>query len=135
VDEYGTCKRVKVEHQLPPGLLHLLQIPQWKWEEIHIDFITRLPKTRNREEIIWVIVDRLTKSAHFIPLAPGCSREKPAELYIHRIVALHGTPFKIVSDRGSMFSSKLWEKLQEAPGRKLDFSAAYHPKLAVKLRG
>ena len=127
VDECDTCKRVKAEHQRPPGLLQPLQISQWKWEEIQMDFITGLPKTRNREEIIWVIVDRLTKSAHFIPLAPGCSREKLAELYIHRIVALHGTPSRIVSDRGSMFTSKFWEKLQEALGTKLDFSTAYHP--------
>jgi hypothetical protein len=71
-----------------------------------MDFITSLPKTKKREELIWVIIDRLTKFVHIIPLAPGCSREKPAELYIQRIVALHGTPSKIVSGRRSMFTSK-----------------------------
>jgi hypothetical protein len=127
VDECDTCKRVKAEHQRPSGLLQPLSIPQWKWDEIHMDFITGLPKAKKKEELIWVIIDRLTKSAHFIPLAPGCSREKLAELYIQRIVALHGTPSKIVSDRGSMFTSKFWEKLQEALGTKLEFSTAYHP--------
>ena len=94
-----------------------------------MDFITSLPKTKKREELIWVIIDRLTKSAHFIPLAPGCSGEKLAVYseYIQRIVALHGTPSKFVSDRGSMFTSKFWEKLQEALRTNLEFSTAYHP--------
>nr|CAH66687.1 OSIGBa0097A15.2 [Oryza sativa] len=121
------CQRVKAEHQKPAGLLQPLKIPEWKWEEIGMDFITGLPRTSSGHDSIWVIVDRLTKVAHFIPVKTTYSGSRLAELYMARIVCLHGVPKKIVSDRGSQFTSKFWKKLQEEMGSKLNFSAAYHP--------
>jgi hypothetical protein len=102
----GTCQRVKAEHQRPAGLLQPLKIPQWKWEEIGMDFIVGLPRTQAGYDSIWVILDRLTKVAHFIPVKTTYSGAKLAELYMSRIVCLHGVPKKIVSDRGSQITSK-----------------------------
>nr|ABA97778.2 retrotransposon protein, putative, Ty3-gypsy subclass [Oryza sativa Japonica Group] len=115
------------EHQRPAGLLQPLQIPEWKWEEIGMDFITGLPRTSSGHDSIWVVVDRLTKVAHFIPVHTTYSGKKLAELYLARIMCLHGVPKKIVSDRGSQFTSKFWQKLQEELGTRLNFSTAYHP--------
>jgi hypothetical protein len=95
------CQRVKAEHQRPAGLLQPLQVPEWKWEEIGMDFIVGLPHTRDGYDSIWVIVDRLTKVAHFIPVKTTYTGAKLAELYISKIVCLHGVPNKIVSDRGT----------------------------------
>nr|ABA93571.1 retrotransposon protein, putative, Ty3-gypsy subclass [Oryza sativa Japonica Group] len=124
-DEQGT--RVKAEHQKPAGLLQPLKIPEWKWEEIGMDFITGLPRTSSGHDSIWVIVDRLTKVTHFIQVKTTYSGSRLAELYMARIVCLHGVPKKIVSDRGSQFTSKFWKKLQEEMSSKLNFSTAYHP--------
>jgi transposase InsO family protein len=104
-----------------------LKIPEWKWEEISMDFIVGLPKTQSGYDSIWVIVDRLSKVAHFIPVKTTYKGSKLAELYITRIVCLHGVPKKIVSDRGTQFTSKFWEKLHESMYTKLNFSSAYHP--------
>jgi hypothetical protein len=89
------CQRVKAEHQRPAGLLQPLKVPEWKWEEISMNFIVGLPRTRDGYDSIWVIVDRLTKVAHFIPVKTNYSG---AQLYMSRIVCLHGVPKKIVSD-------------------------------------
>jgi IS30 family transposase len=121
------CQRVKAEHQRPAGLLQPLQVPKWKWEEIGMDFIVGLPRTRDGYDSIWVIVDRLTKVAHFIPVKTTYSGAKLAELYISKIVCLHGVPKKIVSDRGTQFTSRFWQKLHESMDTKLNFSSAYHP--------
>nr|AAX96600.1 retrotransposon protein, putative, Ty3-gypsy sub-class [Oryza sativa Japonica Group] len=121
------CQRVKAEHQKPAGLLQPLKIPEWKWEEIGMDLITGLPRTSLGHDSIWVIDDRLTKVAHFIPVKTTYSGSRLAELYMARIVCLHRVPKKIVSDRGSQFTSKFWKKLQEEMGSKLNFSTAYHP--------
>ena len=88
------CQRVKAEHQRPAGLLQPLQIPVWKWEEISMDFIVGLPRTQAGYDSIWVIVDRLTKVAHFIPVKTTHSSARLAELYMSRIVCLHGVPKK-----------------------------------------
>jgi hypothetical protein len=122
-----TCQRVKAEHQRPAGLLQPLKIPEWKWEEIGMDFIAGLPRTQAGYDSIWVIVDRLTKVAHFIPVKMTYSGAKLAELYMSRIVCLHGVPKKIMSNRGSQFTSKFWEKLHESMDTKLNFSSTYHP--------
>nr|CAH65959.1 OSIGBa0113D21.4 [Oryza sativa] len=121
------CQRVKAEHQRPAGLLQPLQIPEWKWEEIGMDFITGLPRTSSGHDSIWVVVDRLTKVAHFIPVHTTYTGKRLAELYLARIMCFHGVPKKIVSDRGSQFTSKFWQKLQEEMGTRLNFSTAYHP--------
>jgi hypothetical protein len=96
-----TCQRVKVEHQRPTRLLQPLKILEWKWEEIGMDFIVGLPYTQAGYDSIWVIVGRLTKVAHFIPVKMTYSGAKLVELYISRIMCLHGVPKKIVSGRGS----------------------------------
>jgi hypothetical protein len=121
------CQRVKVERQRPAGLLQPLKIPEWKWEEISMDFIVGLPKTQSGYDSIWVIVNHLSKVAHFILVKTTYKGSKLAELYIARIVCLHGVPKKIVSDRGTQFISVFLEKLHESMDTKLNFSSANHP--------
>jgi hypothetical protein len=99
----------------------------WKWEEIGMDFITGLPWSNRGHDSIWVIIDRLTKVAHFIPVKITHNGRELADLYISRIVSLHGVPKTIVSDHGAQFTSHFWGKLHEALGTKLSFSTAYHP--------
>jgi hypothetical protein len=122
----NTCQRVKAEHQRPAGLLQPLKIPEWKWEEIGMDFIVGLPRTQAGYDLIWIIVDQLTKVAHFIPVKTTYSGAELAKLYMSRIMCLHGVPKKIVLDRGSQFTSMFWEKLHESMDTKLNFSSAYH---------
>ncbi|GJT46768.1 putative reverse transcriptase domain-containing protein [Tanacetum coccineum] len=93
-----TCLKVKAEHQRPSSLLQQPDIPEWKWDKITMDFINRLPKTKNGHDTIWVIVDRLTKSAHFLAMREDYSMEKLARLYIDEIVTRHGVPVSIISD-------------------------------------
>jgi hypothetical protein len=102
-------------------------VPEWKWEEIDMDFIVGLSRTQSGYDSIWVIVDRLTKVAHFIPVKTTYSGPQLAELYMSRIVCLHGVPKKIVSDRGTQFTLKFWERLHETLDTQLHFSSAYHP--------
>jgi hypothetical protein len=106
-----TCQRVKAEYQRPAGLLQPLKIPECKWEEIGMNFIVGLPHTHDGYDSIWVIVDRLTKVAHFIPVKTTYTGVTLAELYNSRIVCLHGVPKKIVSDRHTQFTSRFWQKL------------------------
>jgi hypothetical protein len=122
-----SCQRIKAEHQRPAGLLQPLQIPQWKWDEIGMDFIVGLPRTRTGYDSIWVVVYRLTKAAHFIPVKTTYNSAVLAKLYMAWIVCLHGVPKKIVSDRGTQFTSHFWQQLHEALGTHLKFSSAYHP--------
>jgi hypothetical protein len=116
-----TCHRVKAEHQKPAGLLQQLKVPEWKWEEIGMDFIVGLPRTPAGYDSIWVIVDRLTKVAHFIPVKTTHSGARLAELYMSQIVCLHGVPKRIVFDRGTQFTSHFWEKLDESMDTKFNF--------------
>jgi hypothetical protein len=104
-----------------------LKVPEWKWEEIGMDFIVGLPRTCDGYDSIWVIVDRLIKVADFILVKTTYTRARLAELYISRIVCLHGVPKKIVSDRGTQFTSRFCEKLHESMDTKLHFSSVYHP--------
>ena len=127
VEQCLICQQVKVEHQRPSGLLQPLPIPERKWENITMDFVCGLPRSPKNHDAIWVVVDRLTKSAHFIPIRMNYSLDKLAELYINEIVRLHGVPASIVSDRDSRFTSGFWDSLQKALGTKLNFSTACHP--------
>ncbi|KAI5385795.1 hypothetical protein KIW84_072414 [Lathyrus oleraceus] len=129
-----TCQKSKIEHQKPSGLMQPLAIPEWKWDSISMDFVSGLPRTSKIFEAIWIIVDRLTKSAHFIPIRMDYPLERLAELYIEKIVSLHGIPSSIVSDRDPRFTSKFWEGLQRALGTKLRLSSAYHPQTDVYLQ-
>jgi len=99
----------------------------WKWDSISMDFVTHLPRTFRGHDTIWVIVDRLTKSAHFLAMNLRMSLAKLAQLYIKEIVRLHGVPSSIVSDRDPRFTSRFWQTLQSAMGSKLTMSSAYHP--------
>nr|GFA32346.1 retrotransposable element Tf2 [Tanacetum cinerariifolium] len=121
------CQQVKIEHQRASGLLRPLDIPVWKWDEISMDFVTRLPRTQRRHDAIWVVVDRLTKSAHFLPIRKDYSVSRLAETFQQEIVRLHGTPSAIVSDRDPRFASRFWKGLQKAWGTRLKFSTAFHP--------
>ncbi|GJX58426.1 putative reverse transcriptase domain-containing protein [Tanacetum coccineum] len=103
-----TCARVKAEHQRPSGLLVQPEIPEWKWDNITMDFITKLPKSSQGFDTIWVIVDRLTKSAHFLPIRENDPLDKLARLYLNRIVARHGIPALIICDRDGRFTSNFW---------------------------
>ncbi|GKE82336.1 putative reverse transcriptase domain-containing protein, partial [Tanacetum coccineum] len=122
-----TCLKVKVEHQRPSGLLQQPEIPVWKWEGIAMDFVTKLPKTSSGHDTIWVIVDRLSKSAYFLPMREDYKMDRLARLYLNEIVARHGVPISIISDRGSRFTSRFWQSMEEALGTRLDMSMAYHP--------
>ncbi|GJW02845.1 putative reverse transcriptase domain-containing protein [Tanacetum coccineum] len=104
------------------------EIPVWKWERIIMDFITKLPRTPSGYDSIWVIVDRLTKSAHFIPMNEKYKMEKLTRLYLKEIVCRHGVPMSIISDRDPHFASRFWRSLQRSLGTNLDMSTAYHPK-------
>nr|GFA03210.1 retrotransposable element Tf2 [Tanacetum cinerariifolium] len=103
------CQQVKIEHQRASGLLQPLNIPVWKWEEISMDFVTGLPRTQRRHDAIWVVVDRLTKSAHFLPIRKDYSVSRLAEIFQQEIVRLNGTPSAIVSDRDPRFASCFWK--------------------------
>ncbi|GJU71782.1 putative reverse transcriptase domain-containing protein [Tanacetum coccineum] len=105
VIKYLTCARVKAEHQRPSGLLVQPAIPEWKWDNITIDFITKLPKSSYGFDTIWVIVDRLTKSAHLLPIRENDPLDKLARLYLNRIVARHEIPVSIICDRDGRFTS------------------------------
>ena len=122
-----TCQQIKAEHQKPAGLLQPLSVPEWKWDEIAMDFVMGLPRTPKGHDPIWVIVDRLTKSAHFLPMKKNFSLARLAQLYVEEIVRLHGVPSAIVSDRDPRFTSRFWEALQTALGTRLKFSTAFHP--------
>ena len=121
------CQRVKAEHQVPSGLLQSIRIPEWKWDQITMDFVVGLPLTGRKHDSVWVVVDRLTKSTHFLPVRTDYSLDKLAELYIKEIVRLHGIPISIISDRDPRFTSRFWGQLQEALGTRLNFSTAFHP--------
>nr|GEW09189.1 putative reverse transcriptase domain-containing protein [Tanacetum cinerariifolium] len=123
-----TCAKIKVEHRKPSRLLQQPKIPEWKWEKMTMDLVTKFPKSSSGYDAIWVIVDGLTKSAHFLPSREDYKIEKLARIYINEIVARHGVPVSIISDRDGRFASHLWKTLQKVLGTKLHMSMAYHPK-------
>nr|GFC68209.1 hypothetical protein [Tanacetum cinerariifolium] len=102
-----TCLKVKVEHQRPSGLLQQPEIPEWIWEGIAMNFVTKLPRTSSGHDTIWDIVDRLTKSAHFLPMCEDYKMDRLARLYPNKIVARHGVSISIISDHDSWFTSRL----------------------------
>ncbi|GKE23887.1 putative reverse transcriptase domain-containing protein [Tanacetum coccineum] len=122
-----TCAKVKAEHQRPSGLLVQPEIPQWKWDRITMDFITKLPKSLQGYDTIWVIVDRLTKSAIFTPMRETDPMEKLERIYLKEVFTRHGIPVLIICDRDFKFASNFWRSLQKALGTNLDMSTAYHP--------
>ncbi|KAA0051967.1 pol protein [Cucumis melo var. makuwa] len=121
------CQQVKAPRQKPAGLLQPLSVLEWKWENVSMDFIIGLPRNLRGFTVIWVVVDRLTKSAHFVPGKSTYTASKWAQLYMSEIVRLHGVPVSIFSDRDARFTSKFWKGLQTALGTRLDFNIAFHP--------
>ncbi|KAA3487957.1 DNA/RNA polymerases superfamily protein [Gossypium australe] len=118
---------VKAEHRVPSGLLQPIMVPKWKWDRITMDFVTSLPLTPKKKDAVWVVVDRLTKLAHFIPVRVDYSLDKLVDLYMSEIVRLH------VRDRDPRFTSRFWKKLQEALGTRLSFSTTFHPQIDRQL--
>ena len=106
VSECDVCQRVKASHLKVAGTLQPLPIPSWKWEDISMDFIVGLPTTPHKHDSVWVIVDRLTKTAHFIHVHTTYSAKKYAEIYLDQIVRLYGVPKAIISDRGVQFIAR-----------------------------
>jgi hypothetical protein len=104
-----------------------LSIPEWKWEDIFMDFMTGLPRGKKGNDVIWVVVDRLTKSALFLPMKMTDSVDKLAKLYVNEVIRLHGVPVSNISDRNPRFTSRLWPSLQRAIRTKLNLSMAFHP--------
>ncbi|GJW33274.1 putative reverse transcriptase domain-containing protein [Tanacetum coccineum] len=102
------------EEAKPFGLLVQPEIPQWKWENITMDFVTKLPKTATGQDTIWVIVDRLTKSAHFLPMREDVTLEKLTRQYLKEVVSRHGMPVSIISDRDGKFTSHFWKSLNKS---------------------
>nr|GFB45523.1 putative reverse transcriptase domain-containing protein [Tanacetum cinerariifolium] len=121
-----TCAMVKVEHQRPSRLLVQPKIPVWKWDNITMDFFIKLPKSPQGYDTIWVIIDRLTKSAIFAPMRETNLLEKLEKLYLREVVARHGIPVSIICDHDPRFASRFWKTLQKALGTSLDMSTAYH---------
>ncbi|GJS65788.1 pol protein [Tanacetum coccineum] len=127
VEKCLKSQQVKIENQRASGLLQPLDILVWKWDEISMDFVTGLPRTQKKNNEIWVVVDRLTKSAHFLAIQKDYSVSRLAEIFRQEIIRLHGTPAAIVSDRDPRFTSRFWKGLQNAWGTRLKFCIAFHP--------
>ena len=127
VNECDVYRRVKAEHQRPAGLLQPLAIPEWKFNHIEMDFVTGFPKSKHGNDAIFVVIDKLTKVAHFLPIKESITAAQLAELYTSRIVSLHGILQVISSDRGNIFTSKFWDSFQKAMGTNIRFSTAFHP--------
>lgn len=109
VSECDICLMVKASHLKPAGMLQPLNIPSSKWEDTSMDFIVGLPNTSKGYDSIWIIVDRLTKVAHFLPVKTSYMARQYAQLYMDRIVSLYEIPKTIISDRGAQFIARFWE--------------------------
>jgi hypothetical protein len=127
VKSCDVCQRVKISQQRPGGLLQPLPVPERRWEDISMDFIMQLPRTPRGYDAILVVVDRLTKRAHFIPTTTAVTAPGVARLFINEIFRLHGLPRSIVCDRDTRFVSKFWQSLLDILDVRLNMSTAFHP--------
>ena len=121
------CQQVKTEHQHPAGLLQPLPIPSWKWEIISLDFITGLPRNQNQNDSIMVVVDKLSKAAHFIPVKTTYKAANIADIFLKQIFRLHGVPKVIISNRDPKFTGNFWKSLFKGLNTTLNFSTSFHP--------
>jgi transposase InsO family protein len=121
------CQKVKAEHRNPTGLLQPLPIPEKKWEVITMDFITGLPRMNKKHDSIMVVVDKLTKAAHFFRVKTTHATTNIAEIFMKENARLHGIPRTIVSDRDTNFTSNFCRGLFKGFGTNLKFSTTYHP--------
>ena len=122
-----TCQQVKDEHQKPTWLLQPLEVAKWKWEHVTMELLTYFPRTPQRHDAVWVIVDRLNKSTHFLAVRMTFTLERFCWLYIREIVRLHGVPVSIVSDRDLRFTTHFWKSFQKAMGTWLTMSTTFYP--------
>uniref|UniRef100_A0A670K6E2 Gypsy retrotransposon integrase-like protein 1 n=1 Tax=Podarcis muralis TaxID=64176 RepID=A0A670K6E2_PODMU len=120
------CQRAKGERRAPAGLLEPLPTPERPWETVAIDFMTDLPRSRGKTAIM-VVVDLLTKMAHFIACSHAVTAEETAKLFVENVFRLHGAPLRVVSDRGKQFTSRFWRKLMSLLHVEVNFSTARHP--------
>jgi hypothetical protein len=127
VSECDTCRKVKADYMKLGGLLQPLNIPDWKWDDISMDFIVGLPMTAWKFDLILVIMDWFTKSAHFIPINTSYDDQKYAEIYVTHVLCLHRVLKMIISDQGSQFVSRFWQQLHTSTGSHLIHSSTYHP--------
>jgi hypothetical protein len=127
------CQKVKAEHRHPVGLLQPLPIPEKKWEVITMDFIIGLPRTNKKHDSIMVVVEKLTKDAHFVPVNTTHTMYNIAEIFMKEIARLHGILRTIVSDRDTKFTSNFWRGLFKGFGTNLNFSTTYHPQTDGKI--
>ena len=121
------CQQVKTEHQHPAGLLQPLPIPSWKWEIISLDFVTGLPKNQNLNDLIMVVVDKLSKASHFIPLKTTYKATNIVDIFLKQIFQLHGILKVIISDRDPKFTGNFWRSLFKRLNTTLNFSTSFHP--------
>nr|GFB88202.1 reverse transcriptase domain-containing protein [Tanacetum cinerariifolium] len=121
-----TCVKVKTESQKPSGLLVQHKIPEWEWDNITMDVVTKLPKLSQGYDTIWVVVNRLTKSTIITPIRETDPMDKLARIYLKEVVTGHEIPVSIISDRYPRFTSNFWRSLQNALGTRLDMSTVYH---------
>jgi hypothetical protein len=128
-------QQVKAKHKHLARLLQPHVIPESKWEAISMDFIVVFPLMTRRHDSIFVVVDTLTKSSHFIPVHTTYQAPDIAIFFISEIVRMHGMPKRIISDRGSVFTGLFWTSFQEALGTQLNFSTAYHRETDMQTEG
>jgi hypothetical protein len=127
IAKFLECQQVKVDHHHPTGLLQPHDVSMSKWEVISMDCVVGLSLTSHRHNVILVIVDKMTKSAHFIPFRDTYDATNVARVFISEVICLHGLPKKIISDRNSRFTSRFWTSLQSALGTQLNLRTTYHP--------
>ncbi|CAI5467927.1 unnamed protein product [Closterium sp. Yama58-4] len=127
VSSCRVCQAMKSTRQRPAGLLQPLEPPERPWQQVTMDFVTGLPAGPSGNDAVLVVVDRLTKMAHFAPCRTTITAEETARLFISTVVRLHGIPSAIISDRDPKFTSKFWKETWAQYGTKLQFSSAYHP--------
>ena len=121
------CQQIKAKHQKLGDLLHEIQIPTWKWEDLNMDFVVGLPQTQKSYDSIWVAVDRLIKSAQSIPIKSTYSVEDYERIFIDEIVCRHGILVSIISDRGAQFTSRFWRSFQKELGTTVKLRTDFHP--------
>ena len=122
-----TCQQIKAEHQKPARLLQPFEVAEWKWKHFAMDFVTHFPRTPQGHDAVWVIVDWLTKSAHFIAMRMTFTLERLCLLYIREIVWLHRVPVSITSDRDPRFTVHFWKSFQRDMDTQLSLSTSFHP--------
>ena len=127
VKSCDTCQRIKASQQVPAGLLQPLPIPAQPWDQVSMDFITQLPKTRSGFDAIVVFVDTFSKMVHLVPTKTTATAPDTAKIFFDHVFKLHGLPKSIVSDRDAKFTSRFWQSLFKTMGTRLAMSTAFHP--------